>query len=285
MAESTFKQAVERCVRQALDEDLGASGDVTSRLSIPADSWGVARIRAKAAGVIAGLPVAEAVFAAVDATVRFDSIVEEGARVAPGVTVVRVEGPTRALLAAERTALNFLQRLSGIATLTREFVDRVEGTGATILDTRKTTPGLRVLEKYAVRVGGGQNHRFGLYDMILLKENHIAAAGGLKAAVARCRRGLRLEGMHVLIEVEVKSLTELEQALELPVDRILLDNMTPAELREAVQRAAGRKPLEASGGVRLENVRAIAETGVQYVSVGLLTHSAPALDLSMLIES
>jgi nicotinate-nucleotide pyrophosphorylase (carboxylating) len=284
MHDPKFEEAIHSCVRRALDEDLGPSGDVTSRFSIPAEARASARIVAKESGVIAGLPVAKAVFATVDNAIRFQEIVHEGGRVEAGSEVARLEGPSRALLAAERTALNFLQRLSGIATLTRRFVDAVEGTGATILDTRKTTPGLRQLEKYAVRVGGGRNHRFGLYDMILLKENHIAAAGGLREAVERCRKGLAQEGGHVEIEVEVRSLAELDEALEMQVDRIMLDNFPLQDLRRAVEMTAGRVPLEASGGVRLENVRAIAETGVAYISVGALTHSAPALDLSMLIE-
>jgi len=248
---------------------------------LPADLVLHGRICAKAPGVVAGLPVAEAVFSRVDGSLRFMPRVEDGDTVAPGDVVAEVEGPARGMLAAERIALNFLQRLSGIATLTRAFVDAVAGTQATILDTRKTHPGYRVLEKYAVRMGGGQNHRTGLYDMILIKDNHIEAAGSITAAVERACAAYP----DLLVEVEVKNLDELHEALPLDVDRIMLDNMDLDQMRTAVQIAAGRVPLEASGNVNLERVAAIAATGVDYISVGALTHSAPALDLSMLVSN
>jgi len=267
-------------IKLAVAEDIGP-GDVTSETVLPADLILHGRIVAKSTGVIAGLPVAAEVFSRVDPALCFTPRVQDGNRVEPGDLVAEVEGPGRGMLAAERTALNFLQRLSGIATLTRAFADAVAGTGTTILDTRKTHPGYRVLEKYAVRMGGGQNHRMSLHDMILVKDNHIDAAGSISAAVERAR-ALRPD---LPIEVEVRNLGELREALVLDVDRIMLDNMSPSEMRAAVQAAGGRVPLEASGNVDLERVAAIAATGVDYVSIGALTHSAPALDLSMKIRS
>jgi quinolinate synthase len=275
-AEAALLAAAAPLIELALAEDIGP-GDVTSDSVLPGDLILDGRIIAKKAGVIAGLPVAGAVFRRVDPALRFTARLPDGARVRPGDVVAEVSGPARAMLAAERTALNFLQRLSGIATLTRAFVDAVAGSGATILDTRKTHPGYRVLEKYAVRMGGGQNHRMGLYDMVMIKDNHIDAAGSLSAAVERARAA----HPDLPIEVEVRSLDELRQALPLGVDRILLDNMDLEQMRAAVELVGGQTPLEASGGVTLENVAAIAATGVDYISVGALTHSAPALDLSM----
>jgi nicotinate-nucleotide pyrophosphorylase [carboxylating] (EC 2.4.2.19) len=271
-----LQPAILNLIDLALAEDIGP-GDVTSEAVLPPDLCLRAHIVAKQAGVVAGLPVAEAVFRRVDPSVHFTPRVGDGARVEAGTVLAEVEGPARSLLAAERTALNFLQRLSGIATLTRRFVDAVAGTRAVILDTRKTHPGHRALEKYAVRMGGGQNHRMGLYDMVLIKDNHIAAAGSITAAVRRARAA-RPE---LPIEVEVKDLDELREALELPVDRIMLDNFDLEAIRAAVRIAAGRVPLEVSGGVTLERVAELAATGVDYISVGALTHSAPALDISM----
>lgn len=284
MEEIDFEAVVESCVRRALQEDLGSEGDLTTRYSVAEATKCAARIVAKAAGVIAGLPVARAVFLELDPDLTFTPVVSDGDDVGAGVVIARLHGHARALLTGERTALNFLQRLSGIATLTSQFVNAVQGTGAKILDTRKTAPGLRILEKYAVRKGGGSNHRFGLFDMILIKENHSASAGGLQSAVDNCRRGLREEGLEMMVVLEVHSLEELDEALDLEVDRILLDNMSVDQLHEAVARTNGRVPLEASGGVSLESVQAIAATGVQYISAGVLTHSAPAVDLSMLVD-
>lgn len=266
-------------IELAVAEDIGP-GDATSAAILPPDLTLQGRIIAKGAGVIAGLPVVGAVFARVDPGLRFVPYLQDGASVAPGDLVAEVAGPGRGMLAAERIALNFLQRLSGIATLTRAFVDGVSGTQATILDTRKTHPGYRVLEKYAVRMGGGQNHRMSLNDMLLVKDNHIEAAGSITVAVERARAAYP----DLPIEVEVKDLDELREALELDVDRIMLDNMDPERMRAAVRLAGGRVVLEASGGVSLERVAAIAATGVDYISVGALTHSAPALDLSMLVS-
>ncbi|HTT85000.1 MAG TPA: carboxylating nicotinate-nucleotide diphosphorylase [Rhizomicrobium sp.] len=269
---------VEPIVRRALEEDLGRAGDITSDLIVPPDQTASARLVARAPGTIAGLSCAECAFRLVDATVRLDAVVHDGARVTAGEIISVVAGRTRALLGAERVALNFLGHLSGIATATRELVDAVSGTKARIVCTRKTTPGLRVIEKYAVRCGGGFNHRFGLDDAVLIKDNHIAAAGGIGPAVERVRRGL---GHMVGIEVEVDTLDQLDEALALDVRTILLDNMTPAELAKAVQRAHGRAVLEASGGVTLATVRAIAETGVDCISSGAITHSARNLDVAL----
>jgi len=260
----------------ALAEDVGP-GDVTTQATIPEGATGEAVILAKAHGVLAGLPVAAEVFRRVDRGIRFEELAQDGEPVAPGDAVARLSGPLRGILTGERTALNFLSHLSGIATLTAEFVTAVAPYRAVILDTRKTTPGWRSLEKYAVRCGGGRNHRLGLYDMVLIKDNHIAACGSISEAVRR----VRAAGVKVPIEVEVKDLDELAEALSLEVDRILLDNMDLEELREAVRLAGGKVPLEASGGVTLENVAEVAACGVDFISVGAITHSAPALDLSL----
>jgi nicotinate-nucleotide pyrophosphorylase (carboxylating) len=255
-----------------------ARGDITSQATLSADAQLTGRISAKASGVVAGLPVAAAVFELVDPGLAFRPLAADGARVTPGQLLAEVAGAGRALLAAERPALNFLGRLSGIASLTRQFVDAIAGTRAAILDTRKTAPGSRWLDKYAVRMGGGQNHRLGLFDMALVKDNHIDGAGSVRAAVEGVRQRY---GDRFPIEVEVKNLDELAVALSLPVDRIMLDNMDLATMRQAVALTGGRVPLEASGNVNLSTVRAIAETGVDFISAGALTHSATALDISM----
>jgi nicotinate-nucleotide pyrophosphorylase (carboxylating) len=272
-------QAAQSLIELALAEDIGA-GDVTSEAVLPADLILHGRIVARGAGVIAGLPLAAAVFSRVDPGLHFVPHVHDGATVEPGDRVAEVAGPGRGMLAAERMALNFLQHLSGIATLTRAFVDAVAGTRATILDTRKTHPGYRVLEKYAVRMGGGHNHRMSLNDMLLVKDNHIEAAGSIADAVERARAA----HPSLPVEVEVSTLDQLREALALDVDRIMLDNMGLEEMRTAVQWTGNRVPLEASGGVSLERVAAIAATGVDYISIGALTHSAPALDLSMWVS-
>jgi nicotinate-nucleotide pyrophosphorylase (carboxylating) len=266
----------------ALDEDRGA-GDWTSRWIIPARTRVHAHIRAKASGVVAGVVLAEAVMLRLDPRIEFEIITDDGGSVESGSILCVLRGPGRAVLTGERTALNFLQRLSGIATLTRRFVDAVQGTGVRILDTRKTTPGWRTIEKAAVRAGGGENHRAGLYDAILVKENHAWIAGGLQEAIRR----IRDQNTHELpVIVEVRDAAEVAIAVEAGVDRLLLDNMSLAAMRETVRGLEGHDPrpkLEASGNVRLENVRAVAETGIDFISIGALTHSAPALDLSLLI--
>ena len=276
---------VEALIDLALKEDLGENGDVTSNFILNSDKKGQASIIAKQAGIIAGLPIAERVFQKVNPALAVQNRVEEGAKVEPSEEIVRISGPLGDILTAERTALNFLQRLSGIATLTAEYVRQTGGTQAKILDTRKTTPGFRMLEKYAVRKGGGQNHRFGLYDMVLIKENHISTAGGIINAVQQIREQMAAGNLDLQIEIEVRSLTEVEQALNLKVDRLMLDNMSLDEIREAVELVSDKVELEVSGGVNCGTVRAIAETGVDYISVGALTHSAPALDLSLLVKN
>ncbi len=259
-------------VRAFLAEDLG-DGDVTSDAVVPADARLDASLLLKEEGVVCGLDVAEAVFRELDPDVAFESLARDGD--AARGEVARVSGNARALLTGERTALNLLGRLSGIATLTRRYVDAVAGTGATILDTRKTTPGLRALEKLAVRAGGGTNHRFGLYDGVLIKDNHLRLGGGVALSV----RSAKSTGLPV--EVECETIAEVRAALDAGADTLLLDNMTPNELREAVQFAGGRAKTEASGGVSLKTVRMIAETGVDYISIGALTHGARSLDVSM----
>jgi nicotinate-nucleotide pyrophosphorylase (carboxylating) len=267
---------IEHAVAGALAEDVG-SGDVTTEATVPADAVGSAEILVKEPGVVCGLAVAEATFRALDDEIRFLALVEDGTVVSEvPAAVATVSGAERTILTGERVALNFLGRLSGIATLTRRYADAVEGTGAAVLDTRKTTPGLRALEKYAVACGGGKNHRFGLDDAVLVKDNHLRAAGSIAAAV---------EGVRMLtdlpVEVECETLAQVEEALAAGVDAILLDNMPLDELRAAVAVTGGRARLEASGGITLDSIRAVAETGVDEISVGALTHSAPSLDVSL----
>jgi len=272
---------VSRAVEAALAEDLGLAGDVTTDSCIPADARSKAVIAARKPGVIAGLALAEAAFRHLDSDVRFEVVAPDGTKVKAGAVVARVEGRSRALLTAERVALNFLGRLSGIATLTGTYVEAIAGTKAHIIDTRKTTPGLRAFEKYAVRAGGGMNHRVGLFDAVLIKDNHIVAAGGIGPAMTAARARV---GHMVKIEVEVDTLDQLREALQHRLDAVLLDNMSSDELREAVAIVNGRCLTEASGGVTLESVRAIAEAGVDLISSGALTHSAPVLDLGLDFE-
>ena len=265
-------------VRAALAEDLGRAGDVTSEACVPADGRLRAVFTARKAGVIAGLACARLAIAELDPGADFKAIVEDGAGVSAGQQLAWVDANARALLSAERVGLNFLGHLSGVATLTRAYVDAIEGTGAFIVDTRKTTPGLRALEKYAVRCGGGVNHRFGLDDAILIKDNHIAACGSVGEAVRRARAAA---GHLMKVEVEIDGLAQLEEALKYGPDVVMLDNFSLADLAEAVSRAKGRAVLEASGGVNLSTIRGIAETGVDVISVGALTHSASVLDIGL----
>jgi nicotinate-nucleotide pyrophosphorylase (carboxylating) len=272
------RQVVRQAIADALAEDLGLAGDITTAATVKADAMAEAVIASRQEGVISGLDLAAAAFVALDDGISLEFIVRDGARVKKGDAVARIRGNARAMLSAERVALNYLGRLSGIASLTRLYVDAISGTKAAIVDTRKTTPGLRAFEKYAVRCGGGQNHRTGLFDAILIKDNHIVAAGGIDAAIERARA---YAGHMVKIEVEVDTLEQLKRVLNYKVDAVLLDNMAPAMLREAVQLAGGRVLTEASGGVNLMTVREIAETGVDLISAGALTHSAPVLDLGL----
>jgi nicotinate-nucleotide pyrophosphorylase (carboxylating) len=267
-----------RLIQAALDEDVG-SGDVTSAAVIPPDVRFHGVMRARHDMVIAGLPVAGEVFRRVVPGAGFRPLATDGDAVASGASVAQIEGPAQGLLTAERTALNFLQLLSGIATATRPYVERIRGTGCILLDTRKTNPGLRKLSKYASRCGGAQNHRMGLFDAILIKDNHIAVCGGIAEAVRRARSAAQAQGL--MIEVECDTLAQVAEALEAGVDRILLDNMSIEQLRRAVALIAGRAETEASGGVTLETVGAIAATGVNFVSVGRITQSAPAVDIGM----
>jgi len=271
-------ETLDELVERALAEDVG-SGDVTSAATVPADARARATIVQKQPGVIFGLDVAERAFRRLDPQARIERLAPEGEWRAGG-PVLRVEGSARALLTAERTALNFIQRLSGVASATARCVAAIEGSGARLLDTRKTTPGLRALEKAAVAAGGGVNHRAGLYDMVLIKENHAAIAGGVGEAVRRARAA----APGLPLEVECRSLAEIDEALKAGADRLLLDNMTTDELRAAVAHVGGRATLEASGGVTPETLEAVASTGVDFVSMGALTHSAPALDLSLDLE-
>jgi nicotinate-nucleotide pyrophosphorylase (carboxylating) len=265
-------------VQAALAEDLGRAGDVTSQACVPAEARLRAVFASRQAGVIAGLACARLAIAALDPDADFKAVVEDGAQVSAGDQLAWVDANARALLGAERVALNLLGRLSGVASLTQAYVAAVEGTGAIIVDTRKTTPGLRALEKYAVRCGGGVNHRFGLDDAILIKDNHIAACGSVGEAV---RRAKATAGHLMKVEVEIDGLSQLEEALKYGPDVVMLDNFSLADLAEAVRRTAGRAVLEASGGVSLSTVRAIAETGVDVISVGALTHSAAVLDIGL----
>jgi nicotinate-nucleotide pyrophosphorylase (carboxylating) len=269
---------VEPIVRHALEEDLGRAGDITSELTVPAERRLLAALVARKPGVIAGLVAAECTFNLVDPALRVTIEIPDGSRAEAGARLAVIEGSARSILTAERVALNFVGHLSGVATATHALVDAVAGTRARIVETRKTTPGLRLLEKYAVRCGGGFNHRFGLDDAVLIKDNHLVAAGGIAPAIERVRAGL---GHMAKIEVEVDSLTQLEEALSLGVDTILLDNMSTDDLKRAVTTTKGRAVLEASGNVTLATVRAIAETGVDYISSGAITHSAPNLDVAL----
>ena len=264
-------------VRRVLAEDLGSGGDVTSAATIAADAHFTAEMASRQAIVVAGMDVAAAFFRALDPNVHIEILVDDRERADAGSALMRLEGNARAMLSAERSALNTLQHLSGIATLTRQYVDLIDGTGAILLDTRKTIPGLRVLDKYAAKMGGAENHRMRLDDGLLIKDNHVAVAGGVAQAV----RAARAANSGLKVQVEVDRIDQIEPALEAGADRLLLDNMPPPVLREAVALVGGRVPLEASGGVNLETVRGIAETGVNYISVGRITQSAPAVDIGL----
>jgi nicotinate-nucleotide pyrophosphorylase (carboxylating) len=278
---ASLELLAEPLIRAALLEDIGHGGDLTTEAIVSPECMASARIVARHAGVVAGLPIAKRVFAALDQGIEVLASAGDGDRVGDGAVLAQVRGGARAILTGERTALNFLGRLSGIATATRELVDLVAGTRARVADTRKTTPGLRALEKYAVRCGGGSNHRFGLDDAVLIKDNHLALAGSIHAAVlaARARTGHMMK-----IEVEVDTLDQLREALEEEIDAVLLDNMTPEQLAEAVRIVRGRVLTEASGGVTHKTIAEVARSGVDLISVGRLTHSAPALDIGLDVE-
>jgi nicotinate-nucleotide pyrophosphorylase (carboxylating) len=268
---------VKAFVDRTLAEDLGEGGDVTSNATIPAGTRFEARMNCRQRMVLAGIELAAAFFRALDPKIEIELLEKDGDRLVHGTALMRLSGNARAILAAERSALNTLQHLSGVATLTRRYVDAIEGTGAVLLDTRKTIPGLRALEKYATRMGGAQNHRMRLDDGVLIKDNHIAAAGGIAEAV----KAAKSANTGLQVQVEVDRIDQIEPALEAGADRLLLDNMDPAKLREAVALVGGRVPLEASGGVTLETIRFLAETGVDFISVGRITQSAPAVDIGL----
>lgn len=274
-------ERINQIVRNALAEDLGENGDVTTLLAVSQKDEAIADFLVKTEGIIAGLDIARITFETFDSNLKFDLLIPDGEQVRSGDIAALISGKTRSLLTAERVALNFLQRMSGIATLTRQFVKAVQPYPVVILDTRKTVPGLRALDRIAVRLGGGQNHRFNLSDAILIKDNHIAAVGTVSETLARV---FTHNSLNLPVEVEVKDLIELRQALSFPVNRILLDNMSLDQMREAVNVVAGRFPLEASGNVNLNTVRDIAATGVTHISIGALTHSVKALDISLEIH-
>jgi len=276
-----FQKEVDRIIDQALEEDLG-DGDHTSLSTIPADARGKARLIAKESGILAGVHVAERVFKKVDSNIKFLILRQDGEEIQEGDAIFEVEGPSVSLLSAERLALNFLQRMSGIATATRNLADLIEGSTCKILDTRKTTPNLRILEKYSVKTGGGENHRFGLYDMILIKDNHVDFAGGIKEAIEACHKYLKEKEKDLKIEIEVRDFEELEEVLRVGrVDRVMLDNFSPEDLEKAVKTIGGKFETEASGGINQDTIREYAKTGVDYISVGSLTHHIRSLDLSM----
>lgn len=280
---SDYLPAIEKLVQLALAEDLG-NGDITSLGTIPESATGSGQFIAKDEGVIAGLAVVDKIFWKLDTSVNFIPAVRDGDMVKNRQIIATIQGPVRAILAGERTALNILQRMSGIATKTRKLKNLIVDTNCQLLDTRKTAPGLRVLDKWAVALGGGSNHRTGLFDMVLIKDNHIQAAGGITAAVSSIRDYLAEKAIEMTIQVEVKSIAELQEVLALPVDRVMLDNMSLAQMREAVKLAGGKIQLEASGNITSGNIPAVAATGVDFISVGALTHSVTALDISLLID-
>jgi len=269
---------LEPLVRQTLQEDLGRAGDLTSNLIIPADATARLRLAAREEGVLAGMSLARLAFGLMDARIEFRSLMQDGARIRPGDVLALVEGPARAILSAERTALNFLGHLSGVASATARIADLIRPYGTRVTCTRKTLPGLRMVQKYAVRVGGGSNHRYGLDDAILIKDNHVAVAGGVQAAVQRARQGA---GHMVAIELEVDTLEQLQEGLDAGVNIVLLDNMSPDMLRAAVRMVDGRAVTEASGRVTPQTVKAIAEAGVDYIAIGAITHSVAVLDIGL----
>ncbi|MBN1780654.1 carboxylating nicotinate-nucleotide diphosphorylase [bacterium] len=279
------EHVIRHLIDLALGEDLMDRGDLTSLSTIPESCRGKARIVLKADGVIAGCPLFSRIFSQVDEDIGITTYAEDGAFLPAGTTVAMFTGKMRSMLTAERTLLNFLQRLSGIATMTRHYVHKVSHTGSVILDTRKTTPAMRLLEKYAVRQGGGQNHRTGLYDMILIKDNHIDSCGGIAPAMESCLAYLQQRNLSIPVEVETRNLGEVREALQFPVRRIMLDNMDTETMTEAVGLIGAKAETEASGNITLDTVSAVAETGVDFISVGALTHSVKALDISMCIES
>ena len=279
MDEKIVKELIDRLIDLSFAEDIG-DGDHTTLSCIPADAMGKSKLLIKEEGILAGIEVAKEVFARFDPTMKVEVFINDGVHVKPGDVAMIVEGKVQSLLQTERLMLNIMQRMSGIATMTNKYVQRLEGTKTRVLDTRKTTPGMRILEKMAVKIGGGVNHRIGLFDMILLKDNHVDFAGGIANAVNRAKEYCKAKGKNLKIELEVRNFDELNQALELGVDRIMLDNFTPANTRKAVELINGRIETESSGGITFDTLRDYAECGVDYISVGALTHSVKGLDMS-----
>lgn len=275
----TKEELIDSLIDLAFAEDIG-DGDHTTLSTIPADAMGRQHLLVKEEGILAGVDVARRVFERFDPSLRMTVMIGDGKHVKPGDIAFVVEGPVRSLLQTERTMLNIMQRMSGIATMTARYQERLSGLKAKVLDTRKTTPGMRILEKEGVRLGGGANHRMGLFDMILIKDNHVDFAGGIPQAVSRAKEYLKSRGKDLKIEVEVRNTAEIDQALEAGVDRIMLDNFTPERTAEAVSRIAGRAEIESSGGITLDTLRAYGEAGVDFISVGALTHSVKGLDMS-----
>ncbi len=273
---------LEKFIQNALEEDLKNEGDHTTLASIPARAKDKARLLVKGKGILAGVELAQHIFHAVDPKIKMEVLIPDGSKIKKGQIAFYAEGKSRSLLTAERLVLNCMQRMSGIATKTNRFVQEIKGTNAKVLDTRKTTPGMRELEKWAVRIGGGHNHRMGLYDMIMLKDNHVDFCGGIEQAILKTRKYLKKNKLDLKVEIETRSLDEVEQVLAVgQVDRIMLDNFTPARIKKALKLIDGRFETEASGGITLETIRKYAETGVDYISVGALTHSYNSLDLSL----
>ena len=273
---------IDKIIEQALIEDIG-DGDHTSMATIPPESTGKAHLIAKESGILAGVGIAEKVFHAIDPTIIFSPLIKDGSHINKGDIIFKVEGKSISILSGERLALNFMQRMSGIATFTRLLANQITGTQAKLLDTRKTTPLLRELEKYAVKIGGGENHRMGLYDMIMIKDNHIDFAGGIGKAIDATQKYLKEKGKQLKIEIEVRNFKELQEVIDHKgVDRIMLDNFTPQDLKRAVEIINGKYETEASGGINLQTIRSFAETGVDYISVGALTHQIKSLDLSLI---
>lgn len=276
-----FNEMIDELIERAIKEDIG-DGDHTTLSTVPQDVQGNAKLLVKEAGVIAGVDVALKIFRKIDSNLKVEVLIEDGTVVKPGDIVFNVSGNTHSILQAERLALNFMQRMSGIASNTKKYVDKLEGLKTKVLDTRKTTPGLRVVEKMAVKIGGGVNHRFGLYDMILVKDNHVDFAGGIEKAILKIKDYLEKNGKKIPVEIEVRNQHELEEVLKTGfVDRVMLDNFTPEETRKAVEFINGRIEIESSGGINLETIRSYAECGVDFVSVGELTHQINSIDLSL----
>lgn len=275
----TKEQLIDDLLNLAFAEDIG-DGDHTTLSTIPADAMGLQKLIVKEEGILAGVEIAREVFRRLDPSLKMEVFITDGSHVKPGDIAFIVSGPVRSLLIAERTMLNIMQRMSGIATTTHRYQEQLKGTKATVLDTRKTTPGMRILEKEAVRIGGGTNHRIGLFDMILIKDNHVDFAGGIPQAVASARQYLKEKGKNLKIEVETRNTDEIRQALEAGVDRIMLDNFTPEKTAEAVRLIDGHAEVESSGGITLDTLRAYGEAGVDFISVGALTHSVKSLDMS-----